>query len=301
MRITTIYSKTVSDLSNPMVLAGYFLPFLAIMLFMVVAISNNVITDAAPLFQQERDLFTAVAFMSYLMAVGMPLQGACAVFCAMTLASEAERGTLRILLSKPVRRWQLYLGTFAAIVSYTMLLGLAGLLLTASWIFMASDLDAAALQGGVVQPFAGLLAFGLFGAVLITSVGLALAVSTKDRLRTALGGLVIPVVFFMFIPVQVFAGDVYEDYYLYLVDLNYHFAQLFVFLHDTLGTGLPANTQALIGVLTGVYEPSNVRGHTPQSLELTGHIPVELSVALLTALAVGAFVFGLVQFQRLDV
>ena len=301
MRILTIYAKTVADLAKPKLLAGYFVPLLAIMMFMIIAMTNNQLTAGAPLFQQETDLLTSFAFLSYLISVGMPLQGLCAVFCATTIASEAERGTLRILLSKPVKRWQLYLGTFAAIVTYAMVVGLASLLITASWLFVAADLDAAALQVGVFDSLVGILAFGLFGAVVVTAVGLALAVSTKDRLRTALGALVIPVLFFMFIPVQVFSGDVYEDYHLYLVDVNYHFGHLFVFLHETVGTELPASAQSLLTVLTGVYEQPEVRGHTPQSLEFTGHVPVELSVALLAGLAVIAFTVGLVRFQRIDV
>lgn len=301
MRIVTIYAKTVADLAKPKLLAGYFLPLLAIMLFMIIALTNNQLTAGAPLFQQEADLLTSFAFLSYLMAVGMPLQGLCAVLCAMTLASEAERGTLRILLSKPVKRWQLYLGTFAAIITYAMLVGLASLFITASWLFVAGGLDAAALRVGVFDSLVGLLVFGLFGTVLVTSVGLALAVSTKDRLRTALGALSIPVLFFIFVPVQVFSGDVYEDYNLYLVDVNYHFGNLFVFLHETIGNGLPPSTQSLLTALTGVYEQPEIRGHTPQSLELTGHVPAELSVVLLAGLAVAAFAVGLRRFQRIDV
>lgn len=301
MRLVTIYAKTVADLAKPKVLAGYFVPLSAIMLFMIIATTNNQLTAGAPLFQQEADLLTSFAFLSYLMAVGMPLQGLCAVFCAMTIASEAERGTLRILLSKPVTRWQLYLGTFAGIVTYAMVVGLASLLVTASWLFVAAGLDAAAIQAGVIDALLGMLAFGLVGSVVVTSVSLALAVSTKDRLRTALGGLVVPILFFIFIPVQVFAGDVYTDYHLYLVDVNYHFGHLFVFLHETVGNGLPPAAQSLLAVITGVYEQPAIRGHTPETFELTGHVPVELSVALLAGVAVVGFAVGLVRFQRLDV
>ena len=301
MRILSIYRKTLGDLANPKLLVGYFLPLLTVSFFFILALTNNEITEGAPLFQQQAELLAAFVGVSYLLAVGMPLQGLCAVFCALTIASEAERGTLRILLSKPVRRWELYLGTFLAIVSYAVLVGLASLFVLGSMLYLMADVSAAAIGVGIFSSIPGALAFGAFGAVTVTAVGLAVAVVTKDRLRTALGGLLIPALLFIFIPARLFAGDIYEEYALYLVDVNYHFGHVFVFLYEALGVGLTPRGQRIIMLFTGVYEAPAGRGHLPESLQITGHLPVALSVALLAAIAAGALAVGLVQFQRLDV
>lgn len=301
MRIVTIYTKTLADLAKPKLLVGYFVPVLTIALFMATGLSNNMMTEGAPLFQQEAELATTFLFLSYMLGVGMPLQALVAVFCALTLAGEAEKGTLRILLSKPVKRWQLYLGTFAAIVTYGLLIGIAGLLLGAVFLYLFSDVGAIALQAGVFGSLVGYIAYGLFSVMLIAAVGLALAVYTKDRLRTALGGFVLPLLMFVFITVQLFGVDVYDDFALYLVDPNRHLGNVLVFFHGVTGTELPNGAQALLGGITGVYEQPDSPFHTPQELALSGEVPVLLSVVLLTAVLVGAFVIGLRQFGRMEV
>lgn len=300
MRLLTIYRKTLGDLANPKLLVGYFVPLLTLSFFFVLGLANNEITGGAPLFQQEAELLASFVGTSYLLAVGIPLQGLCAVFCALTLASEAEKGTLRILLSKPVKRWQLYLGTFLAIVSYAVVVGLASLFVLGTMLYLLADVSAAAIGVGIFSSLPGALAFAAFGAVVVTSVGLAVAVTTKDRLRTALGGLVIPALFFVFIPARIFAGDVYEDYALYLVDVNYHFGHAFVFLYEAVGVGLSPRSQRLL-MLSGVYERPAGRGHLPESLPTTGHLPMELSVVLLSAVAVVALGVGVLRFRRIDI
>jgi len=302
MRITTIYAKTIADLAKPKLLVGYFVPLLTFMLFFGVAASNNMITEGAPLFQQEAELFSVSLFMAYMLGVGMPLQAVCSIFCAMTIASEAQRGTLRILLSKPVKRWQLYLGTFAGIVSYGLLIGAVGLLASGLFVYSFTDIDAIALEAGVFDALVGSLAYGLFSITLVTAVGLALAVYTKDRLRTAVGGFVIPVLTFVFITVQLFDLDIYDDFALYLVDPNRHFGNVFVFIHETVGGRLPTDTQAFIGAqIIGAYEQPDSPMHVPETLAYSGDVPILLSVVLLTAITLVAFALGLREFNRMDV
>ena len=301
MRLTTIYAKTIADLAKPKLLVGYFVPLVTFALFFAVGASNNMITDGAPLFQQEAELFTVSLFMAFTLGVGMPLQAICSVFCALTIASEAQRGTLRILLSKPIKRWQLYLGTFAGIVTYGLLIGIVGLLLLGTLLYSFADVDAMALQAGVFDALVGSVVYGLFNVALVTAIGLALAVYTKDRLRTAIGGFVIPVLTFVFITVNLFDLNLYDDFALYLVDPNRHLGNVFVFFHETVGVGLPAETQRFMAQFTGVYEQPDSAMHVPQTLAYSGDVPLLLSVVLLTAVTVVAFAAGLREFNRMDV
>lgn len=301
MRITTIYAKTIADLAKPKLLVGYFVPLVTFLLFFSVGASNNMITEGAPVFQQEAELFTVSLFMAYTLGVGMPLQAVCSIFCALTIASEAQRGTLRILLSKPIKRWQLYLGTFAGIVTYGLLIGLVGLLIASVLFYSFADIDAVALQGGVFDALVGSLAYALFSITLVTAIGLALAVYTKDRLRTAVGGFVIPVLTFVFITVNLFDLDFYDDFALYLVDPNRHLGNVFIFLHETVGPGLPADTQVFMAQFTGTYEQPDSPMHVPETLAYSGDFPLLLSVVLLSAITLVAFVGGLRAFTRMDV
>lgn len=302
----TVFWKTFADLSSPKLLAGYFVPFLSVAWFLgLVFAENEIAADTAPLAQQETELFASFAVVSYFWAAGIPVLALAAVLCANTIAKEAELGTLRILLSKPVSRWAVFLGAFAAVVAYSVLVALTSLLASAVLLVVMSDVAPAAISAGVFGAMAGNLAFALLGGSVVAAVGLSLAVVTRNRLRTALGALVVPALYFAFLPIRIFSGDVYEDYHLYLLDVNYHFGNAFVFVHEAVGDEFGVKAQMMIAPWSGVYEmpESGASGEQPltASLDTVGHVSMEASVLLLAVLAVGAFAAGLYRFQRMDV
>jgi len=306
--VTVISRKTLGDLSNPKLLAAFFVPFLAVGGFLALATADNEIPEdvaTLPLHAQELQLAGAFAPLSYIWGAGVPVLVLGAVLAAMTLATEAEHGTLRILLSKPIRRWEVVVGVFGAITLFSFLLAVACLLLVALLLFQFADASPGAL-GGIFGLMPGNLAYALFVSVVIAAVGTVLSVVTRNRVRTLLGGLVFPVFYFVFLPVRVIAGDFYRDYALYLVDINYHFGNAFVFLHERVGDGFTPEMQATLAVWTGVYDPRDAAfdpllGGLPPSLEPVGHVPQVVSLGVLAALAVGAFAFAVHRFQRMDV
>jgi ABC-2 type transport system permease protein len=303
MRVLTIYRKTFGDLSNPKLLAGYLVPFLAVAWFFGLLLADAVFTNAtAPLAQQEAKLTAQFLAVSFFWGAGIPVMALAAILCANTLATEAEQGTLRILLSKPVSRWKILLGTFVAVVVFAGLAALANLLLSASLIVGMADVTPAAIPEGIVATLPGTLLFALFGASVVTALGLALAVYTQNRLKTALGALVVPALYFVFWSIRALSTEAYEDYQLYFLDVNYHFGNAFVYLHEAVGTEFGIRTQLTLAPWTGVYErPAEEPETPPESLEVAGHVPMEVSVALLSVVAVVALVAAVYRFQQMDV
>lgn len=302
MGLLTVYRKTVADLASPKVLAAYFVPFLVLNGMLALG-SRNDFEAGMTLAQQEATMSTSFAFLSYFLTLGFPFLALVAVFGANTLAKEAEAGTLRILLSKPTRRWKILFATFAAIVTYSLLVALASLLVVAVMLYVFGGAHPATLSAGIFAWLPGSLLYALFGASVVCSLALALAAWTGDRLKTVLGALSIAALHFGFMPARVFAGEErYEDYFLYLFDVNYHFGQAFVFLHRLVGDGFDVETQAQLALPSGVYEPPAEQSDgLPESLDLVEHVSMELSVFLLALVAVVAFVLALRRFQRMDV
>jgi ABC-type transport system involved in multi-copper enzyme maturation permease subunit len=305
-RALTVLGKTFADLSSPKLLAGYFVPFLTVAWFLGLVFADAEISGGtAPLAQQETELFASFAVISYFWAAGIPVLALGAVLCANAIAKEAERGTLRILLSKPVSRWEVFLGTFAAVVAYSVLVSLTSLLLSAVLLVVMSDVDPAVIPEGVFAAMPGNLAFALLGSSVVTAVGLSLAVFTRRRLRTALGALVLPALYFAFLPIRIFSGDTYEDYHLYLLDVNYHFGNAFVFVHEAVGDEFGVKAQTMISIWSGVYEMPESGANAEQpltaSLDPVGHVSMEASFLLLALLAVGTVAAGLYRFERMDV
>lgn len=298
MRLVTIVRKQLGDLSNPKVLMAYLVPFVGFSAFLALGLAPTTADDepiGSTVAAQEAWLEETFVIMLSFLGVAIPLLALCAVFCGMTLASELERGTLRIVLSKPIARWKLFVGTFAAIVGFATVVGLANALLTASMLVAFAGASPAAISASIGSVVPVALVFAMVGAAVVTAVGLAIAAVTKDRLQTVLGALVIPAMYFVSLPVRVFAGDQYESLHLYVVDVTYHFGQVFAAVSTVFNGEVPEATREGLIAFSGVYEATN------GSIEPTGHLPMAVSVALVVIVGVGAFVVALGRFCRMDV
>jgi ABC-2 type transport system permease protein len=299
-----IYRKTVGDLSEPKSLLTYLVVFLAVLFFLTLGFTNNEIPDAVadlPLAEQELELLTAYVPLVWLWGAGIGLLTAGSLFVALTLATEAERGTLDLLLSKPVRRWEVLLASFLAGVTFLFAVGVASVLLVAVVVFRMGGFSAAALGGGVFDVLPATLLYTLVVCTLLNAVGMAASVLTRNRLQTAALTAVVPVFFFVLFVARLFPGTIYEDYFLYLIDVGYHLGNVYALLLDAVGGPMPVELQAQLGFWAGVYEVPGGQGELERSLELVGHVDPVVSLVLCLLVTVGALVGSLVRFQRLDV
>lgn len=299
-----IYRKTLGDLSNPKAIVTYLLVFIGVLFFLTLGFTNNEIADSVaslPLAEQELELLTAYTSLAWLWGVGIGLLAAGSLFVALTLATEAERGTLDLLLSKPVRRWEVLLAMYLANVTFLCGVGIVGVLLSAVALYQMGGFSAAALDGGVFDVLPALLVYTLLVSVLINAVGMAASVQTRNRLQTAAITAIVPILFFVLFVVRVSPGDIYEDYYLYTLDMSYHFGNIYTLVLGTIGDPIPVETQARLGFWTGVYEVPEDVSAVEGSLDLVGYLDPAVSLALCLLLTLGSLGFALVNFQRLDV
>jgi len=298
-----IYRKTLGDLSDPKSLVTYLVAFTVVLFFLSLGFMNEVPAEVAtlPLTEQEVELLAVYTSLSWFWGVGLGLLTAGSLFVALTLATEAERGTLDLVLSKPVRRWTVLLAVLLANVTFLFVVGVAGLLLSAVALYEMGGFSAAALGRGVFDVLPAMLLYTLAICVLVAAVGTASSVVTRNRLQTAALTAVIPVLFFAMFVARAFPGSIYEDYSLYLIDMSYHLGNVYVLLLDTIGDPLPVEVQAQLGFWTGVYELPAEQESLPESLELIGYVDPAVSLALYLALVVGSLAFALVRFQRLDI
>lgn len=300
---TAIYRKTLGDLSNPKAIVTYLLVFLGVIFFLGVGFANNEIPDSVanlPLAEQELELLSAALPLLWLWGVGIGLLAAGSLFVTLSLATEAERGTLDLLLSKPVRRWKVLTAMFLANVTFLFGVGIASLLLVVVVVYQMGGFSAAAL-GGLSDVLPALILYTLFVCTLINSVGMAASVITRNRLQTAALTAVVPILFFVLFVVRLFPGDIYEDYSLYLIDMSYHFGNVYVLILEAVGDPLSVELQRQLGFWAGVYDVSDTQEPVDGSLELVGYVDPIGSLALCLVLIVGLLVLALVRFQRLDV
>lgn len=298
-----IYRKTLGDLSVPKAILTYLLVFASVLWFLLLGFTNNEIPDAVadlPLAEQELELLTAYVPLAWLWGVGIGLLVAGSLFVALTLATEADRGTLDLLLSKPVRRWEVLLAMFLANLTFLFGVGVASLLIVAAFLYRMGGFSAAALGGGVFAVLPATLLYTLVVCTLVTAVGMAASVATRNRLQTAALTTVVPALFFVLFVARLVPGAIYEDYSLYLVDVSYHLGNIYVLLLEAVGDSMPVELQAAIGFWAGVYELP-AEGPPDGPLELVGYVDPAVSLALCLLVTAGLFGVALAQFQRLDV
>jgi ABC-2 type transport system permease protein len=298
-----IYRKTLGDLSEPKSLVTYLVTFTVVLFFLSIGFTNDMPAEVAtlPLTEQGVELLAVYASLSYFWGVGLGLLTAGSLFVALTLATEAERGTLDLVLSKPVQRWRVLLAVLLANVTFLFAVGVAGLLLSAVVIYEMGGFSAAALGGGVFDVLPAMLLYTLAICVLVAAVGTASSVVTRNRLQTAALTAIIPVLFFAMFVARAFPGSIYEDYSLYLIDVSYHLGNVYVLLLNTISGPLPADVQVRVGFWTGVYELPAEQESLPESLELIGYVDPGVSLVLYLSVVVGLLALAGVRFQRLDI
>jgi ABC-2 type transport system permease protein len=297
-----IYRKTLGDLSEPKSVFAYLGVFLTVLFFLGVIFTGDLPDAIAslPLGEQEGELLMMFLPLAWVWAGGLGLLLAGSLLAPRTIATEAERGTLDLLLSKSVRRWEVLLAMFLANVTYLFAVGVASLLLAALALYQMGGFSAAALGGGVFDLLPAIAIYMLFICVLLNAIGTAASVFTRNRLQTAALTALIPVLFFVLLVARLFPGTLYEDYSLYLVDIGYRLGNIYILVLERVWGSIPVDAQASLGLWTGVYklpEGEPLEG----SLELMGYIDPAVSLCLCLVLTVGSLGVALVKFQQLDI
>ncbi|MCU4727833.1 ABC transporter permease [Halapricum hydrolyticum] len=230
-----------------------------------------------------------------------------AVLAATNVASHLESGTFRVLLSKPVSRWEPLVGTFLGIVLVGVLATLSGLLVGGAALYVTTGASALALGGSVLALLVGTLAHALIVIVLAAAIGTLLAVVTGTRLQTALGTTLLPVLFFAFMFVRFLpVGDRYADLFLYVPDVNYHLGNVYVAVHGALGTEFTPATRNAVSTVSGVYDTASVwtdplLGGIGGSTPVAGYVPALVSVVVVAIVTIVALAGAVYRFERMDI
>jgi ABC-2 type transport system permease protein len=307
-RLVLFIRKTLRDCSAPKLLVAFLIPYYGLSYLLAIGFTSTVRDDlgTARLFTQEQVLIEVYSQFSFVWLVTFPMIFV-AILTATVIAGEAEKGTLTLLLSKPVRRWEPLLGKVIGIILFGTLMMLSGLLLGGVFVFQESGASAAALSNSIISLLPGTIVYAFFVSVFVTCIGTLVGVHTGSRLKTALLTAIVPVLFFAFIFVRILPTQaIYEDYYLYVVDVNYHFAHLYVSVQSALGTSFNPGTQQSFNTVSGVYDVAGswqdpLLGGIVGAVPLAGYVPPILSVAIIMLLAIGVLAFAVVKFDRMDI
>ena len=308
MSLLLFVRKTLGDCARPRLLIAFLVPYLGIAVLLATLLGGTGPDNlgSAPLFTQEQALIELYSQLSFVWLVTFPLLFV-AVLAAIVVAGEAEQGTLRILLSKPVRRWELLVGKFLGITIFGVLSIVAGLFVGAVSLWFATGASPMALGDSVLALLPGTVVYGLLVTVFVAALGSFVGVYTGSQLKTMLVAALVPVLFFVsvflnFLPIE----EIYERYYLYVPDVSYHFGNLYVFVQGMLGPEFTPETQTAFATVSGIYDTGSA-WHDPLvggivgSVPLAGHVPPAVSGAVVLLFGIALIVGALLWFERMDI
>ncbi len=231
---------------------------------------------------------------------------------------EKEKGTLLLMVSKPISRTQFLLGKFLALVLTTLLL--EAIILVGSvivfWIMLGLDPDTVS---ALLELLPWMLLFSLLVTLVFASLSVALSALGGSDVARSIAFLALLVFVFAAGPVmRMNYPDIYKDYYLYYLDGGYNLSNAYVLLLDQVETDrLTPQAQAYLGIATGAYQSAAEVlmaelmggggvtdpeiGAMPPSLERTTHIIPGVSIGLILAIAAAGFWSARMAFNRKEV
>ena len=235
------------------------------------------------------------------------------------VSKEEEDGTLLLMVSKPISRFQFILGKFLALLVTTLLLELVILFgsIVVFWVLLGLDAD-------IIKPLIGLVPwiflYSVIVVILFDSLTIAISTLFKSRvLKTVLTMLLVMLVFGVGPILRTVWPTTYEDYHLYYIDAGYHLGNTYVSLSDQAESGrMTPQIQAYLGMFTGTYKAGMYEmmlvmftgssesfdpdiGAMPPSLEKTNYLTPLVSVLLCFAVSAAALGAARVAIERKEV
>ena len=307
MRFHIILSKTLRDLMSlkrtlALVLIGVSLPIIMSFVW-----RDWFMTHLMSLEMQTHYIIDNFSIILFMWVAGAFLAVMVAATAAGFISKEDTDGTLLLMVSKPVNRFEIMLGKFLALVINAMILEAIVLFLAVLAFYFIVPLDPDS-----VKALLGLLPWVFLFSLLVTlafgSLSVAFSALLKSRVKiTLVLMLMVMLVFLIGLPLRMAALGAYEGYYLYYLDLGYHLGNTFTLFLDQAESGqMMPGSQVLLAIFTGTYEYTEQTfdpdiGAMFPSLELTNYVSRITSMVIWLGISVVMLVLAGVALQRKEV
>jgi len=313
-------AKTIGDLVSLRRVAAIVIVGLAPPMLLAALWWRNLFQTGSMSFEMQAGfLVGSFMVMSFLWMAGFYLAYFGIAFSGLeAVAKEEERGTLLLMVSKPVSRLQFLLGKFLALVVTALLLEAILLLgtIAAFWGILGLDPEILEALLGLVP---WVFIFTFIVAVLFAAISIALSALVKnDAVRSIAMMVVLALVFAAGPMLRALWPSGYEDYHLYYLDGSYNLGNAYVSLLDRAERGrMIPQAQAWLGLSTGAYRAGpetmltmflgGAEGFDPDigamapSLERTAYLGPLVSTVLCLVGGLVAFGVAVVALNRKEV
>ena len=251
-----IFIKTIAKMFKIIPVILYMIVSLLCGFMLANTYRNYVKTNYATFNGLTSTLISTLTIIIFLIICGLLLITLVVMVGSGLFAGEEMDGTMRLLVAKPVSRFEIVVGKIAGLLcgSFIYLVSSIGLMMT---IFvMLSTVDGEVMKI-IVGYIPGYLLFGMILIFIFSALSCLLSLLFKKRIPTMIILLFVMVALFGMIPIlRLFlkSGGSYDQYHMYLFDINYHIGLIFYQCMSLCGGMILSSSQmSNIGIFLGIY------------------------------------------------
>ncbi len=170
------------------------------------------------------------------------------------IANEMSEGTLGLLVSMKISRYQILIYKWIALYIVMLLLGTLGIFTNITIITTISNMDNN-IKTLLIESIPNLIKYLILIGFIFSSLSILLSLLIKSKVVAIISITFYIVIIFLIIPLfKTLLLSYYEQYYLYYIDLNYHFSLIYYYFIDANNNTFSPAIQSVVGNFIGVFD-----------------------------------------------
>ncbi|WP_455683169.1 ABC transporter permease [Thomasclavelia sp.] len=224
-------------------------------------IYNNLSKSILTYARFSNNIMNIYSLLAFMMIVGLMIWIICSNSSSGLFANEIHEGTIRLLLSKEITRIHLVTGKILGMIlgSIVYLITSFSVFILVFCLFSGVEKDILLL---IIKATLIFIVYGMVIIFIIGGLGTFLSTIFKKKvpavlIMVALGGLIFGIIPIARVILNQFGY--YNQFNLYIFDLNYHFGLIFNnFLGFVGDLSLSQNTNGIFAMFTNIYAPEAI-------------------------------------------
>jgi len=309
MRFHTITFKTLSDLFRIKRSIVFIITMMILPVIISIILNTTFNLTSMTLANQVQTVTMFYIMLVFVWIAGLPLVLFTSVTCGDFITKEEQDGTLLLLVSKPVRKYEIILGKYFAFIINILLLEIIAIIITPLILYWLLPIDPYVLDtmAGLIP---SLIFYAMFIAITFGALATALSCISRSRFKTII--LLVALTLGIFLGFMIFRGimisvDVYDPYVVW-GDVNYHMGNSYMYFLDSSDYRITPTSQALLGTLTGTYSAVDMSmlydqdiGAMYPSIPRTKYVTQMASMLGWLAFTMLMLIVGILRFQKREI
>lgn len=314
-----VANKTISELMSLKRLAAGLLIGLAPAILFGFVWRENLSAGTMSLEMQMRTMVGYFMLISFVWIVGAFIAYLIITSGIDSVSKEEEDGTILLMVSKPISRFQFILGKFLGLLVTILLLEVVILFGSIFIFWLILGLDPETI-GSLLSVASWIFLYSIIVAILFDALAIAMSTIFKSQMLKITLSLVLVMLIFLFgFIMRIQWPSTYEKFHLGYIDPGYHLGNIYVSVVEQVESGrITPQTQAYMGLINGTYSAGLEEavlvmftgasqsfdpdiGAMPPSLERTNYLNPIFSVLLCLIVSASALWVSKIAIERKEV